>query len=289
MYTKRQNIRHGLLFSLPFLIVYGWFLIFPIAYGFIISFHKWDILSQRVFVGFRNYLELFQDEKFYTSLWHTIEFVLLTTPTIIVVGFFMALIVTSRFPLRKTAENCFFLPYIFSITVVASLWAWLFQKSYGLFNQVWSALGGQSIGWLTDERFAMKSIALTTLWWTAGFNMVLFSAGIKQIPDALHESAYIDGANKVQVLFRITIPLLRPTIILVFILQVIASFKVFGQVYVMTGGGPYGATRVLIQYIYEAGFRYYTMGYASAMAYVLFIIILLVSLFQFRVLSGKGK
>lgn len=289
MYTTRQNLRHGLLFSLPFLIVYGWFLVFPIVYGFIISFHEWDILSRRVFVGFRNYLDLFQDEKFYSSLWHTTEFVLLTTPTIIVAGFLMALIVTSRFPLRKTAENVFFIPYIFSITVVASLWAWLFQKNYGLFNQVWSVLGGQPIGWLTDERFAMKSIALTTLWWTAGFNMVLFTAGIKQIPDALHESAYIDGANKVQVLFRITIPLLRPTIILVFILQVIASFKVFGQVYVMTGGGPYGSTRVLIQYIYEAGFSYYTMGYASAMAYILFFVILLISLLQFRLLSGRSS
>lgn len=289
MYTTRQNLRYGLLFSLPFLIVYGWFLVFPIVYGFIISFHRWDILSQRVFVGFRNYLELFQDEKFFTSLWHTIEFVLLTTPTIIVVGFLMALIVTSRFPLRKTAENFFFLPYIFSITVIASLWAWLFQKNYGLINQLWSLLGGEPIGWLTDERFAMKSIALATLWWTAGFNMILFSAGIKQIPDTLHESAYIDGANKVQVLFRITIPVLRPTIVLVFVLQVIASFKVFGQVYVMTGGGPYGSTRVLIQYIYESGFSYYAMGYASAMAYVLFIIILLVSFIQFRVLSERGK
>jgi multiple sugar transport system permease protein len=199
----------------------------------------------------------------------------------------MALIVTSKLPLRRAAENFFFLPYIFSITVIASLWAWLFQKNYGLFNQLWTLLGTEGIGWLTDERFAMKSIALATMWWTAGFNMVLFSAGIKQIPDALHESAYIDGANKLQVLFRITIPLLRPTIILVFVLQVIASFKVFGQVYVMTGGGPYGSTRVLIQYIYESGFSYYTMGYASAMAYILFIIILIVSLIQFRLLSGK--
>ena len=156
--------------------MYIWFLVFPIVFGFIISFHKWDILSERVFVGFRNYLQLFQDEKFFTSLWHTTEFVLLTTPTIIVVGFLMALIVTSKLPLRKAAENFFFLPYIFSITVIASLWAWLFQKNYGLFNQLWTLLGGEAIGWLTDERFAMKSIALTTLWWTAGFNMVLFYA-----------------------------------------------------------------------------------------------------------------
>jgi multiple sugar transport system permease protein len=289
MYSRRQNLRDGLLFSSPYLLVYAWFLVFPIVFGFVISFHKWDILSQREFIGLRNYMQLFRDEKFLSSLWHTVEFVLLTTPTIILTGFLMALTVTSRLPLRKTAENIFFLPFVFSITVIASLWAWLFQKRYGLFNQVLQQLGATPVGWLTDERWAMKSIALASLWWTAGFNMVLFSAGIKQIPDALHEAAQIDGANKLQILVKVTVPLLRPTIVLVFILQLIASFKVFGQVYVMSGGGPHGMTRVLIQYIYESGFSYYQMGYASAMAYVLFAIILLVSLFQFAVLSGKTK
>ena len=289
MFGKKRDILDGILFSLPFLFVYIWFLVFPILYGFFISFHKWDILSERVFVGLSNYINLFKDDKFYSSLWHTVEFVLLTTPTIIVVGFLMALIVTSRLSLHRAAENAFFLPYIFSITVIASLWAWLFQKSYGMFNQVWAMLGGEAVGWLTDERYAMKSIAAATLWWTAGFNMILFSAGIKQIPDSMRESAYIDGANKLQVLFKITIPLLRPTIVLVFILQVIASFKVFGQAYVMTGGGPFGSTRVLIQYIYESGFSYYKMGYASAMSYILFLIILLVSLLQFRALSERKR
>lgn len=282
-----RDKRDGLMFSLPFMIVFLVFMIFPLVFGFIISFFNWNILGTPSFVGFNNYLSLFKDAKFWSSLWHTLEFVLMTTPTLLVLGFAMALAVTGKSPLKGLMENVFFVPYIFSMTVISTLWAWLMQKDFGIFNQLITAAGGTPVGWLTNEKVAMWSVAFTTLWWTAGFNMVLMSAGIKQISKEIYESAQIDGASWWQVVRRITIPLLAPTTVLCLILQVIASFNVFGQVYVMTGGGPYGTTRVLVQYIYETGFKYFKMGYSAAMSYILFLIILIISVVQYLLLGRK--
>lgn len=263
-------------------------MVFPLGFGLYISFFNWDILSAGKFVGINNYIQLFSDEVFYASLWHTVEFVLITTPVLMVIGFSMALLVTGKSPLKKISENVFFIPYILSMTVVGTLWAWLMQRDYGLFNQVITHFGGEPIGWLTNPKNAMWSVGIATYWWTAGFNMILFSAGIKQISTEVYESSMIDGANYFQTMFKITIPLVKPTAVLCLILQVIASFNVFGQVYVMTGGGPHGRTRVLTQYIYEAGFRYFKMGYSAAMAYILFLIILVISVSQYALL-GKER
>ncbi|MFA7129812.1 MAG: sugar ABC transporter permease [Sphaerochaeta sp.] len=282
-------MRDGLLFSLPFLFVYVAFMIYPLLYGLFISFFKWDILSTAKFIGMDNYITLFRDEKFYSSLWHTLQFVIITTPSLLLIGFIMALAVTGTSPLRGIMENVFFFPYIFSMTVVSTLWAWLMQKDFGVFNQTLMALGKNPISWLTNDMYAMYSVSLTTLWWTAGFNMVLFSAGIKQIPKEVFESASIDGANWFQKIRHITIPLVSSTTVLCLILQIIASFNVFGQVYVMTGGGPHGTTRVLVQYIYETGFKYYKMGYSAAMSYILFIIILVISIAQYSLLGKKDR
>lgn len=287
MIPGNKDNRDGVLFSLPFLLVYFAFMVYPLLYGFYISFFNWDILSTAKFIGLKNYSTLFSDEKFYSSLWHTLQFVLITTPSLLLVGFAMALAVTSQSSLTKLMENAFFFPYIFSMTVVSTLWAWLMQKDFGIFNQALMAMGRQPISWLTNEHLAMWSVALTTLWWTAGFNMVLFSAGIKQIPREVFESAAIDGASYWQRITHITIPLVSSTTVLCLILQIIASFNVFGQVYVMTGGGPHGTTRVLVQYIYETGFKYYKMGYSAAMSYILFAIIMVVSIVQYLALTRR--
>jgi multiple sugar transport system permease protein len=286
---RTHNGRDAFLFSLPFLLVYLAFLVLPIFYGIYLSFFDWNILSGKHFVGLRNFLEAFRDEKFLSSLWHTTEFVLISTPLTILTGFLMALVVTSSSRLGRAAETVFFMPYILSITVVGTLWSWIFQGHFGILNQILAALGFGTVGWLTDPKVALWSIAGATVWWTAGFNMILFTAGIRQIPDDVYEAAKLDGAGYFTTLFRITLPLLRDTSILVLILQVIASFKVFGQSYVMTGGGPYGRTRVLVQYIYETGFTYFKMGYASAMSILLFLIILVISIVQFSLAKGNQR
>ena len=286
MIPGNSDLKDGILFCLPFMIVFALFLLFPMLFGLFIGFFDWDILSTRTWTGFGNYVKLFKDATFYSSLGHTLVFVLVSTPLLLVTGFLMALLVTSRSPLKGAAENLFFLPYILSITVIGTLWAWLLQKNYGIVNQFIKLFGGEPIGWLTDTKYAMTSIIATTVWWTAGFNMILFSAGIKQISSEIYDAVKIDGANYVQTVWRITLPLVRPTTALCLILQIIASFNIFGQVYVMTGGGPHGSTRVLVQYIYETGFKYFKMGYSSAMAYVLFFIILIISLFQYKAISA---
>ena len=286
MIPGNSDLKDGILFCLPFMIVFALFLLFPMLFGLFIGFFDWDILSTRTWTGFGNYVKLFKDATFYSSLGHTLVFVLVSTPLLLVTGFLMALLVTSRSPLKDAAENIFFLPYILSITVIGTLWAWLLQKNYGIVNQFIKLFGGEPVGWLTDTKYAMTSIIATTVWWTAGFNMILFSAGIKQISSEIYDAVKIDGANYVQTVFHITLPLVRPTTALCLILQIIASFNIFGQVYVMTGGGPHGSTRGLGQYIYETGFKYFKMGYSSAMAYVLFFIILIISLFQYKAISA---
>jgi len=289
MIPGNRDNRDGYLFALPFILVFILFMIYPLLHGFYISFFKWDILSSKKFLGLANYIKLFKDQTFYTSLLHTLEFVLITTPILLLLGFIMALFVNSKSPFRKIGENVFFLPYIFSMTVVSTLWAWLFQKQYGLINHVLSIFNIDGIGWLTDPAWAMWSVCIATFWWTSGFNMILLSAGIKQISKEVFESAEIDGASYFQKIKSITIPLLKPTIVLCLILQVIASFNVFGQVFVMTGGGPYGKTRVLIQYIYETGFLYFKMGYSAAMSYILFIIILIFSIALNKLGESKNE
>jgi multiple sugar transport system permease protein len=274
---KKRDI---LLFSLPYLTVYVAFMVFPVVYGLYLSFFDWNILSTKVFIGLKNYVEAFRDPEFLSSFSHTLQFVLISTPLIIVVGFIMAMIAVRPTKTGKIAETVFFLPYMLSTSVVGTLWAWIFQKNYGLANQVLTSVGLSPVGWLTDPSVAMTSIIIATLWWTAGFNMILFSAGMKQIPEEIYDAAKIDGAGSFTTLTKITIPLLKETSLLVLVLQVIASFKVFGQVYVMTGGGPYGTTRVLVQYVYKTGFSYFRLGYASAMSIILFVVILLVSVIQ---------
>ncbi len=288
MIPGNSDTRDGLLFCAPFLTAFMIFLVFPILFGFFIGFYRWNILSSRQWIGLGNYIRIFSDKTFYSSLWHTLFFVLVSTPLLLLIGFLMALFITSCSSLKNIAENVFFLPYILSITVVGTLWAWLFQRNYGLFNRLILLAGGTPINWLTSPKTAMWSVVTATLWWTAGFNMVLFSAGIKQISSEIYEAARIDGAGYGQTVFRITIPLIRPTTVLCLILQVIASFNIFGQVYVMTGGGPHGSTRVLVQYIYESGFKYFKMGYSSAMAYILFFIIMIVSIIQYKLLSREN-
>ncbi len=285
MIPGNKDTRDGILFSIPFLAVFCIFLIFPIIFGFVVSFYDYNAFLARTWIGLENYINVFTDETFYSSLKNTLVFVLLSTPLLLVIGFFMALIVTSKMKIKSAAENMFFLPYMLSMTVVGTLWAWIFQKSYGVLNHLLEAINLEPISWLTEPMPAMWSVIIATIWWTAGFNMVLMSAGIKQISSDVYEAARIDGASYFQQTVFVTIPLLRPTIALCLILQVIASFNVFGQVYVMTGGGPYGSTQVLVQYIYESGFRYFKMGYSSAMAYVLFFIVVTVSIVLNKVLK----
>jgi multiple sugar transport system permease protein len=229
---------------------------------------------------------LTDDASFWRTLGNTFTFVLLSSPVIIGVGLLLALGLSgSRGGWLRTV---FFSPYVLSVAVATLVWGFLLNPQQGLIGAAMRGVGLEPLSWLTNPDLAMHGIVLTTLWWTVGFNMVLFIAGLQDIDGFLYEAARIDGAGSVRQFFSITLPGLKHTITLVAILQIIASFQIFGQVYIMTRGGPGGSTRVLIQYIYETGFRDFRLGYASAMSVVLFILMFGASMVQLHI-SRRGE
>lgn len=223
------------------------------------------------------------DAQFWNSLGNTMQFVLLSTPLIVIVGLLMAMALNNNHRITGVYRTLFFAPYIFSVAGLTLIWGFLLNPQSGILAAFLTFLGIEPIPWLTDPDLALPAIVVTTLWWTVGFNMVLFLAGLQDIDGTLYEAADIDGANSWEKFINITIPGLRRTLLLVVVLQIIASFQIFGQVFIMTRGGPGGATRVLIQHIYESGFRDFDLGYASAMSLFLFAVMFAISYFQFQV------
>lgn len=228
------------------------------------------------------------DAIFWKSLSNTFEFVLLSTPLIVVLGLVLAMLLNGAASYLAFFRTLFFAPYIFSVSVVTLIWGFLLNPQRGILAAFLGFFGVEPIPWLTDPHLAMPAIVLTTMWWTVGFNMVLFLAGLQDIEPSLYEAAELDGAGPWAKIRYITLPGLRRTLLLVTVLQVIASFQIFGQVYIMTRGGPGGATRVLIQHIYESGFRDFQLGYASAMSIFLFVIMFVVSYLQFQISPEEG-
>jgi multiple sugar transport system permease protein len=288
---KRWNSYEQLLawlFLLPYLFFYLWFMFYPILKGFIISLNKWTIGVDPKFIGLKNYEVMIKDTNFWESLWNTVYFVLISTPSLVVVGLILALFVNARLKGTTFLRSAFFLPHILSISVISSIWVFVLQPYTGLVNSILHRFGiAEEIFWLNEANLAWMSILIATIWWTVGFNMVLFLAGLQEIPDDLFEAARIDGANSWDCFWNITLPSLRGVIMLIVVLTSIASFKLFGQPWIMTHGGPGTATRTLVQYIYETGFRRNDMGLASAMSYVLFLVMILFAIIQFKFLSKK--
>jgi len=265
------------------MIVYLIFQIFPLFQAVFASMFKWDLLTSSMsFIGFHNYIRMFDDPMFWSSLLNTIKFVIYSTPLLIGVGLIFALLLNGTESKKVAFRTAFFAPYVFSVAITTLIWGFMFNPQKGLLGEFSRIIGAKQIYWLTDPHFAMLAIIIATLWWTVGFNMVLFLAGLQDIDPFLYESSSLDGASWFQDLIYITLPSLKRPLALVTILQVIMSFQIFGQVYILTRGGPGGTTRVLIQYIYETGFRDHRLGYASSMAFVLFLVMAVVSFFQFK-------
>lgn len=277
-------------FLLPFLILYVIFMIYPIINGFIISLTTGDFGVTSKFDGLANYIYMMKDKYFWQALLNTIFFVIISTPAVVIFGLISALIVNSRIKGRIFLRVTFFLPYILSISVMASIWKFILQPYTGLLNGILHQLGvANEIYWLGNSSLAWFSILLATLWWTVGFNMILFLAGLQEIDDSLYEAASIDGANSWRKFWSITFPSLKGVIVLVVLLQTIASFKLFGQPWLLTGGGPGTSTRPIVQYIYETAFRRWDSGYAASMSYVLFIVMAIFSFIQFKAMNKKGE
>lgn len=222
------------------------------------------------------------DSLFWLSFGNTVLFVVLSTPLIVGMGLLLAMALNRPGRWTGVLRTIFFAPYVLSVSVLTLIWAFLLNPQLGLIGELFRNLGLDPISWLTSPTLAMPAIVIATLWWTVGFNVVLYLAGLQDIDKSLYEAASIDGAGYLKRFRDITWPGLRRTTLLVMVLQIIASFQIFGQVFIMTRGGPNGATRVSIQHIYESAFRDFNLGYASAMSVFLFVVMIAFSVLQFR-------
>jgi multiple sugar transport system permease protein len=280
---RRPGETSGLLFVLPFMIVFAVFMVWPIFSGLVNSFFNKSLAgTPSQFLGLANWREVFGDPAVWQSLGNTALFTVLSTPLLVVTGLAMALLAHRSRRLGWLLRFSYFAPFVLPATVVSLIWVWLYQPEFGLFNSWIEALGGSAVPWLTTEGVAMVAIVVTTTWWTVGFNFLLYLAALQQIPGDLYEASALDGASARQQLWHITLPQLRRTTGLIVVLQVLASLRVFDQIYLMTEGGPNSTTRPVLQYIYETGFTSFRLGYASAISYLLFVLILLLAVFQLR-------
>jgi len=283
---KRFEIRSfaPFLYIAPFLIFFIIFQIYPIFYGMYISLTKWDLVSTPKFTGLTNYINLAKDTLFWTSLRNTVFFVGLNAPLAVVIPLGLAILVSDAIPGRALFRSAFTTPLMISVSSVGVLWVWFLNPTFGLINHYFDLVGLPQQNWLTQNGWAMVAVVITTVWWTSGWNLVLFLAGLQEISESLYEAAKLDGANSWALFRYITVPGLRTTLLFVGVTTIIGSFRVFGQVLVMTNGGPFDSTRTLVQHIYETGFRNFRMGSASAIAWALFLIVMIFILLQFRLM-----
>jgi len=283
--ARRRRSLTALGMLAPFAVVYLAFLVYPTLRVLSLSFTNADIAGVGRFIGVQNYVHLFRDQLFWASLGHTLYFMLLCVIPNTAVGLVFALLLVRLRRGRGLAQALFFLPYILPVSVVTVIWIWLFDSSYGVVNFVLHT----KIQWIQDATWAMPAVAFVTVWWTVGFNMLLFLAGLENIPKEYYEAASLDGVSGGFRLFRhITWPLVWPVTSLVLILQVLAQWQIFNQVYLLTNGGPANKTIVVLQYMYVQGFQTGHGGYAATIAIVLFVLILLTSVFQVRLLRVRS-
>lgn len=281
---RARNWRSAFFMIAPFTLLYLLFFLYPTIRVVQLSLTSSTISSAGHFVGFKNYSHLFRDHLFWSSIAHTFYFVLLTIVPITAAGLGMALIVTRLKRFKGAALSLFFLPQVLPVSVVVLLWQWFMNPRLGLVHFIF----GVSSDVFGTPGAAMPAVALVTLWWTVGFSMLLFVSGLQNIPKELYEAAELAGAKSYQIFGRITWPLLWPVTALVLTLQLIAQLKIFAQVYLLTGGGPFNSTIVLLVYMYRKAFEQYQSGYGAAISMILFIVILITSFIQFRVLRSGG-
>lgn len=277
--VNRKKILPYLLVS-PYIVHFVLFVAFPVAFSIILTFHKWNIISPMEFTGVSNYIRLFNDKTFFKSMVNTLIFLGIHIPLQIIVALFLAEILNQKIKLQGLFRGAFFLPVIVSGVVVTILWQQLYGFDTGLLNRLLTGIGLNKIGWLTDPNIAMTSIAIMATWKNVGLYIILFLVGLQTVPIQYYEAADLEGATHLQKFFKITLPMINPTIFMVIILSTIGGFSLFIEPYIMTGGGPLNSTMSAVLYIYKQGFFYYHMGYAATLGLFFALIILAVVMIQ---------
>ena len=271
----------GLLFAAPFLTLYALILVFPLLRGLWLSLNQVDLFGAGHFVGFGNYARLLQDPVFGTSLVNTFEVTLMIVPALTVVSLLLALALNRAGAGAAFLRGIFFASAVLSVTIVTLVWRFILAPDAGLLGEMWKALGFEPLPFLSDVHLVLPALAITTIWWSVGFPMLLFLAGLQQVPQDMYEAAALDNASQWTTFWKITLPSLKRTLILVVMLQTAAQLQLFGQSQLLTAGGPSGASRTAVLFLFESAFGRWELGYASAAAEVLFLIILAVTLTQY--------
>ncbi len=277
--SNRKKILPYLLVS-PYIVHFLLFVSFPVIFSIILTFHKWNIISPMEYSGVTNYVKLFSDKTFFKSIFNTLIFLVIHIPLQIIVALFLAEVLNQNIRLRGLFRGAFFLPVIVSGVVVSILWQQLYGFDTGLLNRLLTSVGLEKVGWLIDPKIAMPSIALMATWKNVGLYIILFLVGLQTVPEQYYEAADLEGASHLQKFFKITLPMINPTIFMVVILSTIGGFSLFIEPYIMTGGGPLNSTVSAVLYIYKQGFFYYHMGYAATLGLFFALIILAVVVLQ---------
>lgn len=285
--ARRAGAWSNLWFVAPYLAVFVVMLVVPLAWGMWLSTTKSDLFGTEAWVGFRNFVRLIRDPFFLQTVGNTFYFVLLTVPALTLAGLALALVLNRQERWAAVLRTIFFASTVLSVTVVTLVWRLVFLPDGGLLGVTAEALGKTPIAFLNNQDLAMPAIAITTIWWCIGLPMVLFLAALQQVPRDLYEAAALDNAARWTTLTRITLPAIRRTFFLVIIIEVILQFQLFGQAQLMTLGGPNNATRPIVLFIYETGWRQWELGYAAAAAQVLFAMILIAAMIQYRISARK--
>jgi multiple sugar transport system permease protein len=282
----------GWAFAAPFVILFLVFLAFPIVASFLLSFTSFGLRDLQnpigaTFVGVQNYIDLFSDEKFWTSLLNTLYFVVVGVPLTLIIGLLIANALNRGITRFRTLFRVgYYIPVITSIVAIAVVWRFLLNPDVGLINMLLATVGIDGPAWLADPALAMPSIIAMAVWRNLGFAMIVFLAGLQAIPSVLYEAASIDGAGRWQAFRSVTLPLLKPTILFMTVITTIGYLQLFEEPFVMTGGGPLDRTLSVSMYMYQQGFAFFHQGYASAIAYVLFVIVAIVAFLQFKFLRS---
>ena len=284
----------GLLFVAPFLLLYFVILVFPLFRGIWLSLHRVALFGDGHFIGFDNYARLAGDPIFTQSLINTFVVTLMIVPPLTAIALALALALNRAGPAAAWMRGIFFSSAVLSVTIVTLIWRFVLAPDAGLLGELWQGFGWEPLPFLSDPQLVLPAIALTTIWWSLGLPMLLFLAGLQQIPQEMNEAAALDGASRWTTFRRITLPALKRTTILVVMLQTAAQLQLFGQSQLLTGGGPGGASRTAVLFLFESAFGRWELGYASAAAEILFVIILAVTLTQYWAtgqmrVGGRGR
>jgi multiple sugar transport system permease protein len=279
----------GFAFVGPFLLLYLVILIVPLLLGIYFSLNRADLFGARAWVGLDNYIRLLTDPVFYSSLFNTFEVALLIVPPLTIIALLLALALNRATRSAAIFRGIFFSSSVLSVTIVTLVWRFILTPDAGLVAKALTAMGRDPIPFLSDPHWSIPSLAIATIWWSLGFPIMLFLAGLQQIPHDIYEAAALDGASRWTTFRRITLPSLRRTLLLVVMLQTAAQLQLFGQAQLLTGGGPSGTSRTVVLFIYEVAFGRWELGYATAAAEILFMLVLVVTLLQYWTVTRQEE